>query len=381
MGLIVDSRSRNNLIHLHSSILERHRCHSLFLLIILAGLSGCAHNSSGDAESCPSAASKVKKSFLFHHDKYSPKPYRSLEGYQTDLDKYFVRRAAKKCAKESLSTMAANCNDKPSKSFRKGYQQAYMDIALGESGTVPPVPPEEYWAAHYRTPEGYMEVQEWFTGYKLGSEHARADGRYDYNQIATPHSLAGWEQPDSTDWEENVVYPQNVSPIQAPQERHPAPAPAALPPARTPETTLPPPPVVAPQAPLKTVPQKHLPQPPPVQTVPQNKQPVQPRPLIPQPKLQPHNPPTAPGSAAHTPLPEPDKKRALPQRKEPVPPAYINDDPPPSPYSLQSYPYTPLPGQSIRQPTGESINQISGQRLNQSPVMEDYPYHTNSNPF
>lgn len=371
------------MIHSCSFSSERLRYFHLLLLCMLAGLSGCAHNSCGDAETCPTVSSRVKKCFLFHHDKCSPKPYWSLDGYQTDLDKYFVKRAARKCAKESLDTMSAGCNDKPSKSFRKGYLQAYMDIALGESGTVPPVPPEEYWAAHYRTAEGYVEVQEWFTGYKLGSEHARADGRYDFNRIATPYSLAGWEQPVSDAWDGNDVYPQNPSPTEAPLEHHPAPAPAALPPGpqRAPGTTLPPPAVVPPQTPLKTVPQKHLPEPPPVQTAPEKPRPEQPRPVIPQPKINPQTLPPPPGSAAHTPLPKQEIKQDRPQRKKPAPPAYINDDPPPSPYSLQSYPYTPLPGRGNPQQVGGNINQISGQRLKESSAIEDYPYRSRSSTF
>ncbi|WP_417395722.1 hypothetical protein [Gimesia chilikensis] len=272
--------------------------------------------------------------------------------------------------------MSADCQDKPSKSFRKGYQQAYMDIALGESGVVPPVPPEEYWAAHYRTPEGYMEVQEWFTGYKLGSEHARADGRYDYNRIATPYSLAGWEQPVAEHWDGNVAYPEESMPSQVPVETHPAPAPAVPPRHHGSETTLPPPPVSGPQTPLKTVPQRHLPEPPPVQSLPDRTPSAQPRPLVPQPRIQPPAVKPTPRPSAgiqHTPLPDQKAKPIRPQIKEPALPAYINDDPPPSPYSLQSYPYTPLPGTGARLDTQGAINQMNGQRYSDSSI-EDYPY-------
>ncbi len=355
---------------------DRLRCVPLLLLFTLVGVTGCAHNSCGEADSCPTVSSRVKKCFLFHHDKCSPKPYWSMEGYQTDLDKFFVKHAAKKCAKESLKTMSADCQDKPSKSFRKGYQQAYMDIALGESGVVPPVPPEEYWAAHYRTPEGYMEVQEWFTGYKLGSEHARADGRYDYNRIATPYSLAGWEQPVAEHWDGNVAYPEESMPSQVPVETHPAPAPAVPPRHHGSETTLPPPPVSGPQTPLKTVPQRHLPEPPPVQSLPDRTPSAQPRPLVPQPRIQPPAVKPTPRPSAgiqHTPLPDQKAKPIRPQIKEPALPAYINDDPPPSPYSLQSYPYTPLPGTGARLDTQGAINQMNGQRYSDSSI-EDYPY-------
>ncbi|MCA9013979.1 MAG: hypothetical protein KDA77_01485, partial [Planctomycetaceae bacterium] len=199
----MDSKTQNDSPHFLALISESLLLCCTFLASILLGLPGCAHTAGDYEETCQTVSSRVKKCFLFHHDKCSPHPYRSLEGYQTDLDKYVVKHAAKKCAHQSLKTMACSCKDKPSKAFRKGYQQAYIDIALGGSGEVPPVPPEEYWAAHYRTPEGYLEVQEWFTGYKLGAEHALADGRYDYNKIATPYSLSDWNQPAAEQWDGN----------------------------------------------------------------------------------------------------------------------------------------------------------------------------------
>lgn len=345
---------------------------SLFVLLILMGLSGCAHTQCGEDGTCPSVSCKVKKCFLFHHDKCSPKPYWSFEGYQTDLDKYFVRHAARKCAKQSLKSMSCNCKDKPSKSFRKGYQQAYIDIALGESGTVPPVPPEEYWAAHYRTPEGYMVVQEWFTGYKLGAEQALASGHYDYNQIATPYSLAGWVEPAPTEWGGDAGYQQNSYPEESltPQV---APAPAVTPPPVVPpKTTVPPPPPVAPRTPLKTVPQKRIPRPVPVQPPAQKKIEAHPRPMTPQPNTKPSTPIPAPRPPLHTPLPKQSNKPALPQRSQPAQSPYINDDPPPSPYSLQAYPYTPLPDRTTEPVNQGHIKQIENQQTTGQQVIENY---------
>ena len=237
----MDSKTPNDIPHFISLTSE-----SLFLLCVvlcclLVGLPGCAHSDNGYDETCYPVSSRVKKSFLFHHDKCSPHPYRSLEGYQTHLDKLVVKHAARKCANQSLKTLACNCKDKPSKAFRDGYREAYVDIALGESGEVPPVPPEEYWAAHYRTAAGYQEIQEWFTGYKLGAEHAWADGRYEFNQIATPYSLAGWDQPQSdygpgiADYFQSMPQPEANSEYAPPATmRGPQLAP------RSPDTMLPP---------------------------------------------------------------------------------------------------------------------------------------------
>ncbi|HBL43728.1 MAG TPA: hypothetical protein DDZ90_10085, partial [Planctomycetaceae bacterium] len=47
--------------------------------------------------------------------------------------------------------------------------------------------------------------------------------------------------------------------------------------------------------------------------------------------------------------------------QQPDVPAYINDDPPPSPFTLQSYPYTPLPEMptSAADRNGQQIDQIN----------------------
>ncbi|WP_339728762.1 hypothetical protein [uncultured Gimesia sp.] len=340
-----------------------------FLISILIELPGCAHTDGDYDETCSTVSCRVKKSFLFHHDKYSPHPYRSLEGYQTDLDKYVVKHAARKCAKRSLKTMACNCKDKPSKAFRDGYQQAYVDIALGDSGEVPPVPPEEYWAAHYRTPQGYLEIQQWFTGYKLGAEHALADGRYDYNKIATPYSQLDWNQPATDHWDENTTYRQESHLTQpTPQASQPAPmsTPYQNQTSQPPNLTLPKHPLSLPAPPAPPVPQHSQPRP--TQTIPQ-RVPPQAQPVLPpkQPRSQP--PIVAPKPPLHMQrtIPAPVLKRHQPEIGKPAPPAYINDDPPPSPYSLQSYPYTPshtqLPSRKAPSKQYQQLDQTNRQRL------------------
>lgn len=312
-----------------------------FLILILAGLTGCAHTDCEEEYGiCSPAYNRVKKCFFFHKDKCSPHPYYALDGYQADLDKFVVKHAAKKCARESLKTISCNCKDKPSKSFRKGYQQAYVDIALGDSGEVPPVPPEEYWAAQYRTPEGYMEIQEWFTGYKLGAEHALSGGRYDYDNIATPYSLNEWNQPVAEYSDSGTVYPSEPLPEVHSQPQTAPPASIINPPPRPEphELKLPKPSVSQPRQPQQTLPQQHLPLPPP--PAPQGySTPV--KPVRPQPAIRKQPPVTAPKppSVIEAPAVRPETAAPL----QPALPPYINDDPPPSPYSLQSYPYTPLP--------------------------------------
>lgn len=334
-------KTRNNVKYFISLIPESLLLSGAFLLSVLVGFPGCANTDNCSDGTCSTTVGRVKKCFLFHHDKCSPHPYYSLDGYQTDLDKFVVKHAAKKCAHQSLKNMACHCKDKPSKAFRKGYRQAYIDIALGDSGEVPPVPPEEYWAAHYRTPAGYVEIQEWFTGYKLGAEHALADGRYEYNKVATPYSLTGWDQPEFEQWDENINYPQHVVEPR-PSSNYAPPAPMSVP--QRPTIKIPnqqPAPAPQPEIPAQPIPQRQHTLPPPPIT-PGNTQAQIRQPVLPKPKVHNQPPIVAPKPPLRSQAP-PSKKSHHPAIGKPARPAYINDDPPPNPYSLQSYPYTPLP--------------------------------------
>lgn len=76
--------------------------------------------------------------------------------------------------------------------FRLGYEQAYVDVALGACGEVPPLPPANYWKASARTPEGHAKAQQWFAGYAAGVEPAKAI--YEpFNRVATSEGAGyGW---------------------------------------------------------------------------------------------------------------------------------------------------------------------------------------------
>lgn len=342
---IVDFKIRNNVKYFNSLIPESLLLSSAFLLLILTGLPGCANTDNCSDGTCSSTVSRVKKCFLFHKDKCSPHPYYSLDGYQTNLDKMVVKHAAKKCAHQSLKNLSCQCKDKPSKAFRKGYREAYIDIALGDSGTVPPVPPEEYWAAHYRTPAGYIEIQEWFTGYKLGAEHALADGRQEYSKISTPYALTDWNHPESDQWSENMNYPQNtVTPDTSLNYAPPAPMSDSHHNPQQPKLMIPnqqPAPAPQPEIPSQPIPQRHHTLPPPPK-IPKHTHP-QIHPALPKPQIHNQPPIVAPKPPLGGSQVPSSTKNHHPAIRNPARPAYINDDPPPNPYSLQSYPYTPLP--------------------------------------
>lgn len=341
----MDSKKSDNVNHLNSLIPGSLLFYCAFLPVALTWFTGCASTDSCNDGSCSLVSCRVKKCFLFHTDKCSPKPYYALEGYQKHLDRFMVKHAARKCAHVSLKNLSCHCKEKPSKPFRKGYRQAYIDVALGDSGEVPPVPPKEYWAANYRTPEGYMEIQEWFTGYKLGAEHALADGRFEYNKIATPYSLAGWDLSATDQVEDNYYQSETEA---GSDHAHPVPMnhqnqlpelPPAIepPPATEPhqKRPAPAPPVTRPP---ETIPQKRTPLPPPP---PQIKQPLN-RSNSTQNQIHNRKPEVAPKPVLQSPAP-PAVKSQRPIIQHHSGPAYRNDDPPPNPYSLQSYPYTPIP--------------------------------------
>ncbi len=129
---------------------------------------------------------------------YEPKSYPSIRGFSPVPDDYAVSEAANRLSKKSLRDLQCRYP----KDFKDGFRQAYLDIANGGAGETPPIPPEKYWKAHYRTLRGHERAQQWFEGYRLGAQQARADGISDFNTIPTSaypgyveQTRGGWIQP------------------------------------------------------------------------------------------------------------------------------------------------------------------------------------------
>ncbi|WP_437228723.1 hypothetical protein SH661x_001048 [Planctomicrobium sp. SH661] len=88
--------------------------------------------------------------------------------------------------------------------YRLGYEQAYVDVAMGSCGDVPALPPANYWKACDRTPQGHRKAQQWFSGYAAGA--ARAKAFYEpYNEVA--HSPT-----DANVWDKSI--PEGMQPRQ-----------------------------------------------------------------------------------------------------------------------------------------------------------------------
>lgn len=121
-----------------------------------------------------------------------PQPYFAFGGYSSILDEYTTRRAAIRCSRKALRDMQHRSGYDHSSHFEAGFRQAYLDMAMGGSGVIPPVPPKKYWSAHYRTPEGNAHAHQWLTGYGVGVEFTQFDGGSQANSI--PTSVAGGEE-------------------------------------------------------------------------------------------------------------------------------------------------------------------------------------------
>ena len=128
--------------------------------------------------------------------------------------------------------------------FRDGFIQAYEDIADGQSGATPPVPPSKYWTAYYRSAEGKQHAQQWFNGYRVGASSALgkkpmyygpiADSGVAYRPEPVPRSAAtanyyGGGAPMVP--QSDVYYPpvNGQSPMMGVQPGVPVPAPQSVP--------------------------------------------------------------------------------------------------------------------------------------------------------
>lgn len=91
-----------------------------------------------------------------------------------------TKAAARRQARRSLPS---GC----SRDFRAGYEQAFLDIAMGAPGIVPALPPAEYCGCEFRTVSGQQRVAQWFEGYSAGIQMAQ-QCRSEFLDIAVSHA-------------------------------------------------------------------------------------------------------------------------------------------------------------------------------------------------
>lgn len=162
------------------------------------------------------------------------------------------------CRYEKLARAAWNdvCADEHtsySRDYAAGFKDGFVDfLQFGGTGGAPYVPPQQYWSAHYRTPDGYQAVQDWFAGFRHGVTAAQQSGYRHYATMPSAHTTEAGVSPQM----------DPVMPAPLPQPAHtiePVPPPQ---PAHTIEPVPPPQPAPVLQVPIpppERPPQEHQP--------------------------------------------------------------------------------------------------------------------------
>lgn len=109
--------------------------------------------------------------------------------YNARHDCHVACTCAKQRAERALKRYRKQSGYRPSCHFVCGFEQAYIDIADGGTGALPPLPPARYWHTCYRTEAGYARADEWFEGYRVGASLAESEGMKQYNHIAVSPPL------------------------------------------------------------------------------------------------------------------------------------------------------------------------------------------------
>ncbi|MBI1310289.1 hypothetical protein GC176_03200 [bacterium] len=98
--------------------------------------------------------------------------YLTFAKYWPALDGWATEMTAKKCAKKELLRRQWEAKTYLPQDYKRGYTQAFIDVANGESGEVPAVPPPRYWNTAYRSERGRKAADCWFDGYRTGAADA-----------------------------------------------------------------------------------------------------------------------------------------------------------------------------------------------------------------
>ncbi|MHC4880130.1 MAG: hypothetical protein ACYTGL_27075 [Planctomycetota bacterium] len=101
-----------------------------------------------------------------------PSGYLTFAKYWPALDGWTTKMTARKCAKKELLRRQWELKKFLPVDYRRGYIQAFEDVANGESGDVPALPPPRYWNTAYRSERGRKVIGWWFDGYREGAAAA-----------------------------------------------------------------------------------------------------------------------------------------------------------------------------------------------------------------
>lgn len=101
-----------------------------------------------------------------------PFPYFTFGKYWPFLDEWKTTTTATKAARKVLWKQMWETKQWINAHYRAGFTQAYIDVANGGNGELPPVPPPRYWNAHFRSAKGQWRAERWFDGYRAGAAMA-----------------------------------------------------------------------------------------------------------------------------------------------------------------------------------------------------------------
>lgn len=146
--------------------------HRLITSLSLAGCLGLL--AGGCATVSPEGCIDCTPSQMHLHHEYTPW-----------IDDHLTRHTAKKCACRHLAAYSSTCNQPVTKDFRRGFEQAFVDVAMGAPQAVPAVAPSRYWQAYYRSGAGRPLVEEWFDGYATGLDYATRSQAADLNRVVS----------------------------------------------------------------------------------------------------------------------------------------------------------------------------------------------------
>ena len=99
-------------------------------------------------------------------------PYFTMGKYWPKLDEWKTSRTAASAARKVLWKQMWDTKSWINAHYREGFTQAYIDVANGGNGEVPPVPPPRYWNTHFRSAKGQWRAERWFDGYRAGAAMA-----------------------------------------------------------------------------------------------------------------------------------------------------------------------------------------------------------------
>lgn len=99
-------------------------------------------------------------------------PYFTFGKYWPFMDQWKTTKAATSCARKNLWKQMWETKRWINAHYRAGFTKAFVDVANGGNGELPPVPPPQYWNAHFRSSKGQWRADRWFDGYRAGAAMA-----------------------------------------------------------------------------------------------------------------------------------------------------------------------------------------------------------------